>query len=155
PVTLPTGDELALRGAGGATVEPRLLFGVYLGRVGLSFDAGYKWRSEHPATLPWGDEITFAFGPSLRARDRLTLRAEIFAAKEVGAAMPGADFPLELLAGIDYMVGRHWDLYAGASLGVTDGIGDPRVRAILGLRYRHHVPPRQGFADSDGDGVLD
>jgi hypothetical protein len=154
PVALPTGDELALRGAGGVTVEPRILFGFYLGRLGLAFDAGYKWRSEHPRTLPWGDEITFALGPTYRATNKLTLRAELLAAKEVGVAMPGADLPLELLGGIDYAIGRHWDLYAGASLGITDGIGDPRVRAIVGLRYRHHVPPRQGFADSDGDGVL-
>ena len=47
PTSLPTGNEEALRGAGGLSLEPRLLFGAYFGRLGLVFNLGYKWRSEH------------------------------------------------------------------------------------------------------------
>jgi outer membrane protein OmpA-like peptidoglycan-associated protein len=154
PTTFPTGNEAALRGQGGYSIEPRLLFGVYLGRIGLSFDAGYRWRSEHSPTLPWGDEITLGGGLAFAATNRLTLRAEIYAEKEVNAMVGGADFPFELLGGLDYAI-KNWDLYAGATFGVTDGIGDPRVRIVAGVRYRHNVPSNEGFRDSDGDGILD
>ena len=156
PISLPTGDDLALRGAGGVTITPELLFAVYLGRLGLGFDGGYRWRSEHPAMLPWGDEITLGPWVSLAFTDRLTGHVELLAEKEINASVGGADFPAELLGGVDYKIGNgNWDLYGGASFGVTDGIGDPRFRIIGGVRYRQGAPARQGFEDSDGDGVLD
>src|SRR5262249_41578170 len=42
PVTFPTGDDLALRGSAGVTVEPRLLFGLYPGRLGIVANAGFR-----------------------------------------------------------------------------------------------------------------
>ena len=143
-----------MRGAGGVTFTPELLFAVHLGRLGLGFDGGYRWRSQPPATLPWGDEITLGPWASFAFTDRLTGHVEMIAAKEVSAAVSGADVPVELLGGVDYQIGN-WDLYGGASFGITDGIGDPRFRIIGGVRYRRGVPARQGFEDSDGDGILD
>ena len=154
PVTLPTGDDEAARGAGGFGVGPELLFAVHSGRLGLGGGVGYRWRSHHPADLPWGDELRFAPWLSLGLTRSLSLRVEGYAAKQVGASVSGADFPFELLAGIDYAIGN-WDLYAGASRGITDGIGDPALRIIAGVRYRHDASRRQGFDDSDRDGVLD
>ena len=155
PTSLPTGNEESLRGAGGVSVEPRVLFGAYLGRLGLLFNLGYKWRSEHPPTLPWGDEVTIGVGVAVSATRALTLRAEAYGAKHVSTEVPGADFPFEVLGGLDYAIGAQWTLYAGASLGMTDGIGDPDFRIVTGIRYRSGVPERQGFTDSDGDGILD
>jgi OmpA-OmpF porin, OOP family len=154
PVSLPTGDAEAARGAGGATVHPELLFAFHTGKLGLGFDAGYRWRSQHPAGLPFGDEITLDPWLSYALIRALTLRVEGFAAKQVGASVTGADFPFEVLAGIDYAVGN-WDLYAAASRGITDGIGDPAIRIIAGVRYRHDAPRHEGFEDSDGDGIPD
>src|SRR6266545_3092176 len=57
PVTLPTGDAEALRGAGGTTLEPRLTMALHGERLGFGASAGYRWRSTHPAGLAWGDEI--------------------------------------------------------------------------------------------------
>ena len=42
PVTFPTGDDLALRGSAGVTVEPRLLFGLYPGRLAVVANAGFR-----------------------------------------------------------------------------------------------------------------
>jgi OOP family OmpA-OmpF porin len=154
PVSVPTGADEAARGAGGFGVQPELLFAFHTGRLGLGFDAGYRWRSHHPADLPWGDEVTLAPWLSVALTRAVTLRIEGYAEKVVGAHVSGADFPVELLAGIDYAIGN-WDLYLGASRGITDGIGDPAIRILGGVRYRHDAPRHEGFEDSDGDGIAD
>ena len=154
PVSLPTGSDEAARGAGGVGVQPELLFAFHAGKLGLGFDAGYRYRSHHPADLPWGDEITLDPWLSVALTRALTLRVEGFAEKEVGAHVSGADFPFELLAGIDYAIGD-WDLYLAGSRGITDGIGDPAIRIIAGVRYRHDAPRHEGFEDSDRDGIPD
>jgi OmpA-OmpF porin, OOP family len=154
PVSFPTGDDDALRGAGGVTVGAQLLIAGHLGQLGLGFDVGYRWRSEHPVGLPWGDGVTLGPWLSFAITDRFGLRAEAFAEKTVGADIDGADFPVEVLGGLEYRIGG-LALYAGASFGLTDGIGDPDLRIIGGVRYRKNAPERQGFEDSDGDRVLD
>ena len=154
PISFPTGNEEEFRGAGGVTVHPRLLFAAHLGKLGLGFDVGYKYRSEHPTTLPWADEITLGPWLSLGITESLALRAELIAGKHVGTDVDGADFPMEVLGGVEYDTGE-LALYGGATLGLTDGIGDPDFRVIVGVRYRKGVAQDQGYRDSDGDGVLD
>ncbi len=154
PVSFPTGDDDALRGAGGFTLGAQLLIAGHLGRVGLGANVGYRWRSRHPAGLPWGDGVTLGPWMSLGLTDNLALRAEAFAEKAVGADVDGADLPIEVLGGLEYRIGGV-ALYGGASFGLTDGIGDPDFRVLGGVRYRRNAPERQGFRDSDGDRVLD
>jgi outer membrane protein OmpA-like peptidoglycan-associated protein len=154
PVSLPTGDDNALRGAGGVTVGPQLLLAGHLGKLGLGMDVGYRWRSQHPAGLAWGDGVTFGPWLSYSITEKLALRAEAFAEKMVGADVSAADFPIELLGGVEYRIGPV-ALYAAASFGLSDGIGDPAFRLIGGVRYRKDAPAHQGFEDTDHDGVLD
>lgn len=154
PVRFPTGDETALRGSGGITIEPRLLFAAHFGALGLGFDVGYRFRTEHPTGLPWGNEIALGPWVSYGVTDALTARVELYGGKHVGTDVEGADFPLEVLGGVDYRFGNV-ALYGGGALGLTDGIGDPDFRVVVGLRYRRGVDERQGYRDSDGDGVLD
>ena len=154
PISLPTGNDEAARGAGGVGVQPELLFAFHDGRLGLGFDAGYRYRSHHPADLPWGDEITLGPWLSVGLTRALTLRVEGFGGKQVSTRVAGADFPFELLAGIDYAVGN-WDVYGGASRGITDGIGDPAIRILGGVRYRQNTGRHEGFEDSDHDGIPD
>ncbi|HEU0031097.1 MAG TPA: OmpA family protein [Kofleriaceae bacterium] len=155
PVSLPTGDDEAWRGAGGVTVEPRLMLAYHAGRLGLGMNLGYRWRAEDPPTLPWGDEITLGPWLKLGLTDALALRVEAIAGKQVGTDVDGADFPMEALGGLEIAAGENLLLYAGGSLGITDGIGDPNVRIIGGLRFRHNHPQDQGFRDSDGDRIAD
>jgi outer membrane protein OmpA-like peptidoglycan-associated protein len=156
PTTLPTGDDEALRGAGGVTAEPRLTAALHGERLGFGVAAGYRWRAEHPVGLPYGDEIALGVMASFAlVPDSLALQAELFGGKQVGADVEGADFPIEALAGLIYSLTDSWDLHAAAGLGMTDGIGDPTFRLVAGLRYSHRVPERHGFLDRDGDGLLD
>lgn len=154
PISFPTGNEEELRGAGGVSVHPRLLFAAHFGQLGLGFDVGYKYRSEHPSTLPWANEVTLGPWLSVGIGEQLALRAELLAGKHVGSDVDGADFPMELLGGVEYDTGE-LALYGGASIGLTDGIGDPDFRVIAGVRYRKSVAPDRGYRDTDGDGVLD
>jgi outer membrane protein OmpA-like peptidoglycan-associated protein len=154
PVSFPTGNDEAARGAGGFTVHPEVLFAFHVGQLGLGFDGGYAWRSHHAAALPWADEITFTPWLAYGITQQLTLRAELYGEKEINPAVAHADFPIEVLGGIDYAIGDV-DLYLGASRGLTDGVGDPAIRIIGGIRYHHNAPRHQGFGDSDRDGVMD
>jgi outer membrane protein OmpA-like peptidoglycan-associated protein len=154
PVSLPTGDDEHVRGANAVGVNPELLFAFHTGKLGLGFDAGYRYRSQHPADLPFGDEITLGPWVSYAVTPELTLRVEGFGEKVVGDHAAGADFPVEVLAGVDYAIGN-WDLYGGVSRGISDGVGDPTLRIIGGVRYRFDAPRHEGFEDSDGDGIPD
>ncbi|MBS1120432.1 MAG: OmpA/MotB domain protein [Deltaproteobacteria bacterium] len=154
PISVPTGNDDALRGAGGVTLGGQLLLAAHMGRIGLGANLGYRWRSQHPVGLAWGDGISFGPWLSAGVTPNVSLRVEGFAEKTVGADVTGADFPFEVLGGVEYRRGN-LALYGGASFGLTNGIGDPDLRIIVGLRYRKHGPERQGFKDSDGDGVMD
>jgi outer membrane protein OmpA-like peptidoglycan-associated protein len=154
PFSFPTGDEEAFRGSGGVTIHPRLLFAAHLGKIGLGFDVGYKYRSTKPDTLPWGDEITLGPWASFDITDTLRFRAELIAGKHVDTAVDGADFPMELLGGLVYET-RDLALFGGATIGLTDGIGSPDFRIVAGVRYRRNVTEDEGYRDSDGDGIKD
>lgn len=154
PISFPTGDGDALRGADGFTLGGQLLLAGHLGRIGLGASVGYRWRSEHPPGLPWGDGVGFGPWLSVGLTESLSLRAEMYAEKLVGADEGTADFPIEVLGGLELRLGGV-ALYGGASFGLTDGVGDPDFRIIGGIRYRRNAPDRQGFKDSDGDRVLD
>ncbi|MCW5807323.1 MAG: hypothetical protein KIT31_33515 [Deltaproteobacteria bacterium] len=137
PITLPTGDPEAARGAGGLTAMPALMFGYHRRRgIGFGLTLGYKLREEHPANLPYGDAVVLQPWIAYAATANLTLRAELLAEKMTDAAVEGADFPIELVPGLDYRIGSV-DLFAGGGIGLSDGIGAPAFRLIGGIRYRH------------------
>jgi outer membrane protein OmpA-like peptidoglycan-associated protein len=155
PLSLPTGSDEALRGAGGVTLGGKLLLAGHIGRFGLGMDFGFRWRAEEqPAGLPWGDSLTIGPWLSFGITESLALRAEAYAEKFLGTESGTADFPIEALGGLEYRIGGV-ALYGGAAFGLTEGIGDPDFRIIGGLRYRKNAPDRQGYEDSDGDRVLD
>jgi outer membrane protein OmpA-like peptidoglycan-associated protein len=156
PLTFPTGDGEALRGADGVTAEPRLGLAMHGERLGFGASIGYRWRNEHPVGLPYGDEIALGLMASYAILpESLTLQAELTGGKQIDADVDGADFPLEALAGLIFRLGQSWDLHGAGGLAVTDGIGGPSFRVLAGLRYRHGVPERHGFLDRDQDGILD
>jgi OmpA-OmpF porin, OOP family len=156
PVTLPTGDEEAFRGAGGVTVEPRVLFAAHGERLGLGINAGFRWRSERPQGLPWGNEITFAvMGSYELVPESIEVRIELFGGKHVSTDADGPRLPLEGILGLIYRPARAWSLYAGAGAGLSSALGEPDFRLIAGVRYASALPLRHGFGDSDGDGIPD
>jgi OmpA-OmpF porin, OOP family len=156
PLSLPTGDAEALRGAGGVTVGPRLMAALHTGRLGLGANLGVQWRAEKPAGLPWGHELGVALMASYAlSPDQLLVQAELFGGKQLGGDVAGADFPFEGLIGVIYRATPALALHGGLGVGLTDGIGAPDLRGVIGVRFSSGAPARHGFADSDGDGVLD
>jgi outer membrane protein OmpA-like peptidoglycan-associated protein len=154
PVSFPTGNDDAFRGAGGFTLGGELLLAAHVGRVGFGADAGYRYRTQHPGGLPWGDSV--AFGPwlSVGLVDKLSLRVDGILEKFVSTPVTASTFPVEVLGGLEYRLGKV-ALYGGASAGLSEGVGDPDFRIIFGVRFRQDAPEHQGFDDIDRDGVMD
>jgi outer membrane protein OmpA-like peptidoglycan-associated protein len=157
PVTFPTGDDLALRGAAGVTVEPRLLFGVYPGRLAVVANAGFLFRRN--ASFSPGDALTFGVATDYTlpaANDLLDLHAEISWAwlpSVNGRAL--LDLPLEAVAGLIAKPHPRWSIYAMGGLGITNGLAVPDFRVLGGVRYAVGLPGKGGERDSDSDGIVD
>jgi outer membrane protein OmpA-like peptidoglycan-associated protein len=158
PLTLPTGAEGALRGAGGVTVEPRLLALGYGERWLLAGSAGFRVRSAQGSFAP-GNELTFGMAGTYSIPvESIWLDLQLEA---LGGWLPGyegralANLPLELLAGVILKPVVRWTIYAGAGAGVTNGIAVPDFRVIGGVRYAVGMPTRGGKQDRDGDGIID
>jgi OmpA-OmpF porin, OOP family len=158
PVTFPTGDGTALRGADGVTVEPRLLAGIRGARLGVDLSAGFRFRGDPPSGLVGGDEVTLgaAVTWALSARrDVLDLHAEAVGGVLTSGSGPGAvETPLSALAGVVWKPRGDLALHAGLGAGLTRGLGEPDFRAVLGVRWspRRADPP---FRDRDVDGIAD
>lgn len=158
PVTFPTGRARALRGAGTLTIEPRLLFALFVERWLLAASGGFRFRDAEGGLGP-GHEITVGVGGTyalVPERPWVDLHLEA-----VGGWIPGlegrslVDMPLEVLAAVILGPFPRWSFYGGAGAGVTNGIAVPDVRVFLGARYAVGAPARGGARDSDGDGIPD
>ncbi len=158
PVTLPTGEASALRGAGVVTVEPRLLALAYGERWFLSGSGGFRVRSPQDASAP-GHELTLGlaatYSPAVEG-DWLDLQVEA-----LGGWLPGyegrsaANLPLEVLGGLIVRPALRWSIYGGGGVGISNGIATPDFRVIAGVRYAVGLPTRGGRKDSDGDAITD
>ena len=156
PVRFPTGDDLALRGAGDLTFEPKLLLSYGPGRLALGLNVGYLFHSSDAgANGPGGNELTF--GAALRYRlptesENIVLHAELFGGISQSDDSQGEfhDVPVEALLGAIIEMTPRWHMYLGAGTGVIDGVGAPDFRLIFGIRYTN-----VGFVDSDADGIYD
>jgi OOP family OmpA-OmpF porin len=60
-----------------------------------------------------------------------------------------------VLAGVEIRPSPSLTIYAAGGLGVSDGLGAPDLRGILGVRYAPAQPSRDGFGDRDQDGIAD
>jgi len=160
PITLPTGDDRALRGAGGVTVEPRLLLGLLGRRWGVYLGAGYLINTaDPPEELALGNEVTLGLAATFALsgeRDILDLTVELAGGLHAGENGPGlVEFPLEALAGVIYRPHTDWQIYGGAGPGLTNGIGAPDFRIVLGVRYAPRRTGTAAYVDRDGDGIAD
>src|SRR5262249_54055786 len=133
PIRFPTGDASSLRGDDGFTFEPRLLALGQINRIRVTANIGAALRTQTPDNIAWGQEFTFgvAGGYDL-SPDRLTVQLEALGGKHFSDGQ-GADFPLELWAGVNFFPGPNWSLFAGGGPGLTDGIGSPEFRIYGGV----------------------
>jgi outer membrane protein OmpA-like peptidoglycan-associated protein len=159
PIGFPSGDENALAGAGGFTLDPTLLGAIGGNRWNLALNLGFRWRPGGKNVdftggqeLHWGLAGTFGL---LRAKKvGLDLIVEFVGGWQPHALGPGLiAVPLETDGGLVVKIGREWSVYLGAGAGLDKGLATPDARAILGVRYAHRVPGDDRFKDSDHDGI--
>jgi OOP family OmpA-OmpF porin len=158
PVTFPTGDDQAFRGSSGVTVEPRLLLGLYAGRLAIVGNGGFRFRRDRG--LSPGDELTYGVAATFTlpaAEDRIDLQGELS-----GGWLPSVtggrgllDVPLEAVAGVVARPLPRFSVYALGGAGLTNGVAVPDFRVIAGVRYAVRLPGKGGQRDSDDDGIVD
>ncbi len=157
PITLPTGDGQALRGAGGITVEPKLLLGLRGRRWGSFLNAGFRLRPDAGTTQLAGNEVTFGLGGSyavLPKKDLLDALLELTGGRYLSPNRPGlGSFPLELLVGAALKPHPDWTVYLSGGPGFGSGLGAPDFRFVGGVRFS--PSPTTDFRDADHDGVAD
>lgn len=172
-VTAPTGDRSGYASESGPTATARLLAEYTLLVATAQASLGYKVRTEHntwPAPevggVRFGDEIPWSVGIALRPallgidpgnRQRLEVGVHGWLPAgpvgPFGTGRPGsaARSPVLLALSDRIELGRYRDTFvtAGVELGLTDAVGVPTFRGILGIGWS----PRAH--DLDGDGVKD
>jgi outer membrane protein OmpA-like peptidoglycan-associated protein len=161
PVGFPTGDENALRGAGGFTLDPTLLAAIGGWRWNVTLNLGFRWRPNGKTVdftggkeLHWGLAGTFALIPQPPRKVGLDLIVEFVGGYQPSALGRGTiAVPLEVDAAVVIKPTREWSVYLGLAAGLDDGLGTADVRAIAGVRYAHHVPGDDRFKDNDHDGI--
>ncbi len=204
--TFPTGGRDTFVGEGAMTASARVLAEYTLIVAVAQASVGYKlrtdrrtWPSEEVGGFRFGDEIPWSVGFALKPailgvdsgnRQRWELAAHGWLPAgpvgPFGAGEPGSSAlsPVLLSASDRIEIGRYRDTFVlvGAEVGVTQAVGTPVLRGVLGLGWapRAHdmdhdgvrddvdgcpeIPEdRDGFEDSDGcpeiddddDGILD
>ncbi len=159
PLYVPSGDENALRGAGGVSIDPVLLGALGGRRWNFTLNLGFRARlaSKNPdftggKELHWGLAGTFGL---VTGKVGLDLVAEFVGGYQPSALGPGAiAVPMEVDAALVIKPGREWSIYLGGAGGLDDGLAVPDARFIAGLRYAHRVPGSDRYADSDHDGII-
>jgi hypothetical protein len=145
--TVPVGNDDAFVGEGRVRAQLELLGDFQLLGAGIGGSVGFRHSFEGNA-LPAREELTFAAALKMP----LPFMPSLVAVLETRGA---ADFEsekgtqLELDLAVKAALSKAFTLVAGGGVGLSDGIGTPDGRLILGLYF---VPPH---GDSDGDGISD
>jgi OOP family OmpA-OmpF porin len=203
-MTIPTGDRSSFAGEGAVTADIRVIVDYSFVIAHFQAQLGYMVRTEQ-RTWPdasaggvnFGDEIPWSIGFRLRPdvfhidkEDRQTWEIAAHGWLPAGPQAPFVDrgasalSPAMLALSDRIALGRDKDAYivAGVDIGLSDAVGVPGIRAIVGAGWapREHdkdhdgVPDdvdqcedipedRDGFEDSDGcpdidndqDGIVD
>ena len=161
PLYLPSGDENALRGAGGVRFDPTLLASIGGHRWDVALNLGFRARfaSKNPDftgayELHWGVAGTFGLIQRPK-RTNLDLVVEWVAGYEPSALQSGTiALPMEVDAALVVKPTREWSIYLGGAGGLDNGLATPDGRVIVGVRYAHRVPGSDRFDDSDHDGII-
>ncbi|MDB4944351.1 MAG: putative internalin [Labilithrix sp.] len=172
-VTVPTGDRDGFFGEGGPTVSARLLAEYTLLVAVAQASIGYKLRTDH-RTWPAEDAGGFRFGDEIPWSIALAMKPGILGVDSgnrqrweiaahgwlpagpvgpFGSGQPGSAALSPVLLGLSdrIEIGHYRDTFVtiGAEVGLTDAVGVPVIRGVLGIGWA----PREH--DLDHDGVRD
>lgn len=142
---LPTGATNRFLGEGMVVFEPRAAVEAYLGPrdlVRLGANLGFRFREPRSyGDLDVGQEILASLAAAVLPLPWLDLLAELHLSTMMSDRFgSGQVSPVELLLG----AGGSWKgfrLGAAAGLGLVDGFGQPRARALVVFEYRKPPPP--------------
>ncbi len=151
--TLPTSGEFSYVGHESSTGEVRLLAELSFVTTKLQATAGIRFRDEITvldevlsSDLPWGAAALWTVAGGAQQPARWVLAAEAHGSVGLEPRF-AAEVASPLLAGLSLrMLAKDWSLLAGAETGLNEGLGAPRVRAVLSAGYA----PRIEDADQDG-----
>ena len=155
PISFPTGDAEEYAGYSGFTAEPRVLFSVHPGRLGLAIRPGVLLQGGKRLTQPHlSDWFT------LRAAAGIELGRERRIRPEIGldGRLPLSDpsfASAEVLAGLAVQPAGGLQLTAHAGVGFGTLPGVPLARVVIGVSWEaagHEAPV---IDDRDADGVGD
>jgi OmpA-OmpF porin, OOP family len=159
-VVLPTGREQALVGAKSAQVAPRVFVDYEIENVVLVSNLGVRIQEDITArNVQLGDRLEYGFGAEASfMKGLLLVGGELFGHTRLGGPFSNADeSPLEAVLGATVVTDTGFSVLAGAGGGLVGGVGAPKFRSFVGLRYAFAADEEQSAepSDTDEDGVPD
>jgi OmpA-OmpF porin, OOP family len=160
-VWVPTGRADQYTGDGVVRVQPHINIAGDLADIAYAVRFGYETRGK--LNLPpgisqndFGNELAGGIAIGGRIADKKLLLGPEFNFYTLASnAFQSASSPAELLLGAHYRAGD-WKISGGVGAGISDAIGSPGFRAILGLDWIPAIEkPKPVIADRDGDGIPD
>ncbi len=156
-VYLPTGKKGEFTGDGQARLAPRLMAAGDAGIFAYALRLGFLSRGQIAKSdltgVGLGNEVTGALALGIRPIEGVLIGPEVFGSSVLtdGNIFDPRATPVEMVLGGRFTIAGDWHVRAGVSPGLTQGLGSPKFRALLGLEYFPAVPP----SDRDGDGIKD
>ncbi|MFT5429856.1 MAG: outer membrane protein OmpA-like peptidoglycan-associated protein [Myxococcota bacterium] len=158
---IPTGDAQSFFGAGGFTVDSRVLLGGRVGPVVLATSVGYRVAPETDIfDFGGGDQLSFSVSGRFEFESiGLGLEAGVFGA--TAAFRPFEQLTainLEAVGAVTWRLPSGVFVSAGGGAGILPGAGTPVARAFAGVGWA--MPNTDERADepeedSDHDGIVD
>lgn len=162
-LTLPTGNANRFSGDDGVSFRPRVVASVPVSFLRFNGSVAYRFRKDvdvlpsDATTAAQGvriaNEIEFQAGVDARVIEgELPLNVLAEFSGYTAAAHPFTGdglFGLELLGGVRTRVAKMFDITVAGAAGLTQGVGTPMWRGVLGLT----VQPEE--RDRDHDGIVD
>src|SRR5690554_1438436 len=157
-VTLPTGREQALVGAGTLSVAPALIVDTQIANVVLTTNLGVRIQEDRPVrNLNAGDRFEYGAGAEASfLSGLLKVGGELYGSTQLGEFFADKrEAPLEGILGAKIVSDTGFSVFGGAGGGLVSGVGAPQFRAFLGLRYAFVEREEAPEGDRDEDGIVD
>jgi len=157
-VTLPTGREQALVGAGTLSVAPALIVDTQIANVVLTTNLGVRILEDRPVrNLNAGDRFEYGAGAEASfLSGLLKVGGELYGSTQLGEFFADKrEAPLEGILGAKIVSDTGFSVFGGAGGGLVSGVGAPEFRAFLGLRYAFVEREEAPEGDRDEDGIVD
>ncbi len=157
-LTLPTASVDNALGSPEAGWEATALLEKPLGKAAILANVGVRGGpAAELESLALDDFLVARLGAAYGFNDACGVALEFAGEQSLASPFghPGS-FPIEALASGYGYLGYDWVVRGGVGRALTDGVGAPDLRVVVGIGYEPRVkPPPPPPPDTDGDGILD